>query len=81
MVTHLAFPLSDIGQYRGRMWTLSDLIDALIDAGFPQEVSLDRGVFRVLVHVHQVCRDDVGVYVDVLKCKVRLAPQSENGRP
>ncbi len=68
--------LEDSGLYCGRILELNDLFGALIDAGLPEDVTVDKRVFRqllLLVTSSQIQRDGVGVYVDLIRCRIRMS--------
>lgn len=68
----------------GRTFVLADLIDALVAADLPPDVYVSRDIFRlVLERIPDglVKRDDRGVYLDVVRCHIRLgaSPSPSNG--
>lgn len=70
-MTHLSLALTN-----GDVLTLSHVVDRLSDAGFPADSYIDAEAFKkvlMLVLSQHIHRDEEGIYVDVVRCRVRPA--------
>ena len=61
----------------------SDFVLALVLAGLPEDCAVTPTLFLDLllrVHNEKIRRDDRGVYVDLVRCRIRLEVENLDGR-
>jgi len=62
---------------------LSDFVYALVLAGLPEDCTVTLPLFHGLLlraHNENVRRDDRGVYVELVRCRIRLEVENLDGR-
>ena len=77
----LHFAIDADGRFFNGSWlTLPDVMKTLCDIDLPATAFVERHAFvyiTCLVLPQHICRDERGVYIDVLRCRLRLAPRTE----